>query len=70
MRKVLYVTLIMLFLTTILSGCTESSTVEESGLAEDLYLEEAPGIRITADAMKALTAEGQIFTLSYIMRSS
>jgi type III secretory pathway lipoprotein EscJ len=63
MKKFLLMILVALMFTMVLAGCTNS-------LAEDLYLEEAPGIRITAEALKVLTAEAAEHTLSYSQRNS
>jgi uncharacterized lipoprotein YehR (DUF1307 family) len=63
MKKFLLLILVALIFIILLAGCTNS-------LAEDLYLEEAPGIRITAEALKALTAEAAEHTLSFSQRTS
>jgi len=43
----------------ILSGCTDNPVYE------DIYLTEAPGIRITAEALKELESGSIAHTLSY-----
>lgn len=48
---------------TVLSGCSERK-------AEVIYLNEAPGIRITAEAMEALKAGSEAHTLIYTLRYS
>ncbi len=61
MQKAQLITILCLLMITVLSGCSERK-------AEDIYLNEAPGIRITAKAMEALTADSEAHTLSYTMR--
>jgi len=63
LQKAQLITILCFLLITVLSGCSEKK-------AEDIYLNEAPGIRITAEAMEALTADGEAHTLSYTIRSS
>ncbi|MGM0689667.1 MAG: hypothetical protein ACQESO_08790 [Bacillota bacterium] len=63
MQKTHLIAILCFLLITALSGCSEK-------IAEDLYLNEAPGIRITAEAMEALKADGEAHTLSYTIRSS
>jgi len=52
-----------LLMITVLSGCSERK-------AEVIYLNEAPGIRITAEAMEALKAGSEAHTLIYTLRYS
>jgi len=58
MKINLLLTLIAFIFIAIMPGCTDS-------LAEEYYLDEAPGIRITAQALKALTNDLETHTLSY-----
>lgn len=63
MQKAQMITILCLLMFTFLSGCSERK-------AEDIYLNEAPGIRITAKAMEALPADGEAYTLNYTLRHS
>ncbi len=64
MRFVLAITYSCLLILLMLTGCSDSSG------AVDIYIDEAPAIRITADAMKEMSAEGEVYTLDYTRRSS
>ncbi len=63
LQKAQLITILCLLMITVLFGCSERK-------AEGIYLNEAPGIRITAEAMEALTADGKAHTLSYTLRYS
>ncbi len=64
MKTAILVALISFMLIFLLPGCTESPAVE------DTYLDEAPDIRITAEALEALSADGKAHMLTYITRAS
>jgi len=63
MKINLFLTLIAFMFIAILPGCTES-------VAEDYYLDEAPGIKITGEAMKVLTSNSEAHNLSYKVLTS
>lgn len=64
MRMVVVIAFSFLLVVFMLTGCSDTSG------AVDIYLDEAPGIRITADAMKEMSNEGKAFILDYTRRSS
>jgi len=63
LQKAQMIIILCLLMIAFLSGCSERK-------AEDIYLNEAPGIRITAEAMEALTAGSEAYTLSYTLSYS
>ncbi len=63
MQKAQLITILCLLMITVLSGCSDKK-------AEVIYLNEAPGIRITGEAMEALTADSEAHTLRYTLRYS
>lgn len=63
MKRVLLLTLSVLIFFIFLTGCTDSQL-------ENYSITEAPGVRITDQAMEAISHHAEEYNLSYIERSS
>lgn len=63
MKTALLLTLVVLTALIFLAGCTDSQL-------EDYSINEAPGIRITGEAMEAISNNKERFSLSYTERVS